>query len=393
MLSVNPHGYDVIIVGAGLSGAVFAERAANVLDLSVLVVEKRSHIAGNCYDFENHAGVLVHQYGPHIFHTSNNAVWTYLSKFTEWHDYHHEVVADIDGALVPIPFNLNSIDLCFDAETAAKIEQMLVAHYGREKRVPILELMKAPSSELSALGQFVYDNVFLNYTTKQWGCKPEDISPEVTARVPVVVSRRNGYFNDLHQALPSKGYTALVANLLRHKNITVICDADFDDMGELKDGRIVIDDKDYSGWLIYTGALDSLFGYQYGPLPYRSLQFEFEEHDTSEFQKTAVVNYPNQHQFTRITEFKHFYHLNVNSTTTVKEFPQDYEPLVKQNIPYYPMFNDQSKAHFESYRSLASAYKQLITLGRLAEYKYFDMDAAVSSALEKFGDFEARYRC
>ncbi len=387
----SPQNYDLIVVGSGLSGAVFAERAAQDLNLRVLVIEKRDHIAGNCFDYVNSDGILIHKYGPHIFHTSNERVWRYLSKFTHWTTYHHQVVAEVGGKKVPVPFNLNSVDVCFPPEKARTIQKTLVSNYGQGARVPVLELMVAKDPILKELGCFVYENIFLNYTCKQWGCRPEEISPEVTARVPIIVNRVNGYFNDKYQAMPTEGYTALIRKIIDHERIDVVCACDFMDIANLENGKILINQEEYSGGLIYTGSLDELFSYCYGVLPYRSLKFQLETHDKEEFQNYCVVNYPNDASYTRITEFKHLYGKKVDRTTIVKEYPENYEPKLKKNIPYYPLFNEESRAHFHSYQKLIKQYKNIINLGRLAEYKYFDMDDAVDSSLKKFELYKEKY--
>ncbi|WP_218310832.1 UDP-galactopyranose mutase [Alteromonas antoniana] len=378
---------DVIVVGAGFSGAVMAERFASVANKHVLVLEQRSHIGGNCYDFKNEHGIVVHQYGPHLFHTSKEQVWQYLSQFTEWHRYEHEVLSRVDGNLVPLPFNLNTLDALYPAEEAKRIASLLVNEYGRDAKVPILKLKQSEHDTLRALGQLVYDKFFVNYTVKQWGCKPEDISPEVTARVPVVISRDNRYFHDHYQAIPSQGYTPMFEAMLSHQNIEVElnCNAVARLRLDAGSGAIYFDGERFDGKIIFTGMLDALFDYVAGELPYRSLKFKYETLPVEYYQPATTVNYPNEEAFTRITEFKHILPVTSAHTTIVKEYPQDFDRLdPEKNVPYYPVFTDQNQASHQRYQHQCNQFANLHVLGRLADYKYYNMDDAVANALAMF---------
>jgi UDP-galactopyranose mutase len=382
--------YDVIVVGAGFSGAVLAERFANIQDKKVLVLEQRSHIAGNCYDYKTEHGVTVHQYGPHLFHTNNEEVWQYLSQFTKWTPYEHKVLGSIDGNLVPIPFNLNTLDALYPKDQAQLIEALLVEQYGAGGKVPILELRKSSHVLLQQLGELVYQKFFVNYTTKQWGCSPDDISPEVTARVPIVVSRDDRYFHDKYQAIPSQGYTQLIANLLNHDNIEVQHSTDASSLIRLNDATKSVEFKGqaFNGKLVFTGMLDQLFNYLDGELPYRSLQFDFETLPQAQYQGATTVNYPNEHAYTRITEFKHILNQTTTHTTIVKEYPHDYDRHdPAKNVPYYPIFNQANQERFEQYKQRVQAFENVITAGRLADYKYYNMDDAVGNALKIFNRF------
>ena len=263
--------YDVIVIGGGFSGAVMAERFANLQNKRVLVIEQRAHIAGNCFDYVNEAGILVHHYGPHLFHTNKSAVWDYLSQFTEWTPYEHKVLAAVDSKLVPIPFNLNTLEMMFSHDEAEALKQCLIATYGFDSKVPILELRQSPDAKLRELAECVYEKFFVNYTTKQWGCSPEQISPSVTARVPVVISRDDRYFQDRYQAIPKEGYTKLVAKILAHPNITVTLNTDATSLIKLdvQSRTITFKGQPFNGTLVFTGMLDQLFAYCHGELPYR----------------------------------------------------------------------------------------------------------------------------
>jgi UDP-galactopyranose mutase len=379
--------YDYVIVGAGFSGAVMAERLANELDKKVLIIEKRSHIGGNAYDRYDESGILIHHYGPHIFHTRVQYVWDYLSRFTKWRSYQHGVLGSIDGRLAPIPFNLNSLHAMFPAEMASKLEDKLVAAFGYDVKVPILKLRQTEDEDIKWLADYVYEKVFLNYTTKQWGMTPEQLDPAVTGRVPVYISRDDRYFQDAFQGIPSQGYTEIFEKMLDHPNITVKLDTDYHDVltTDWNDKRVHLFGQAFEGKLVFTGKIDELFGYEYGELPYRSLRFEFETLPVPRFQDAGTVNYPNEHDYTRITEFKHLTGQQHPETTIVREYPQAYMKDVEgQNVPYYPIPQPDNQALYEKYRDKAKQFDQLILLGRLADYKYYDMDACVAKALKVF---------
>ncbi|MFM5816258.1 MULTISPECIES: UDP-galactopyranose mutase [Aeromonas] len=381
--------YQAIVIGAGLSGAVMAERMASQLGWKVLVLEQRDHIGGNCFDEYDKHGVLIHRYGPHLFHTDSKEVWDYLSQFTEWLPYEHRVLSRIDGQLVPIPFNLTSIERCFPADKAGAMIEALRTRFGDNARVPILELRKEQDPLLGELADFIYQKAFVNYTSKQWGVPPEQISPEVTARVPVVVSRDDRYFTDSWQAVPAAGYTSMFERMLAHPLIEVRLSTpmvlrvslDWEKKVILLDGEV------FNGPVIYTGMIDALIPDNPEPLPYRSLRFEHQHIKQAQFQSVATVNYPNEEQFTRITEFKHLTGQVKPDTSIVTEYPCDY--LSEYGLePYYPMLQDSTMKRYLLYKDTLEKMKNLFLLGRLAEYKYFDMDDSVSNSLEKFRVFD-----
>ncbi|MGN5134335.1 UDP-galactopyranose mutase [Aeromonas veronii] len=384
--------YKAIVIGAGLSGAVMAERMANQLGWKVLVLEKRDHIGGNCFDEYDEHGVLVHRYGPHLFHTDNKEVWDYLSQFTEWLPYEHRVLSRIDGQLVPIPFNLTSIERCFPADKAAAMIEALRTRFGDGARVPILELRKEAHPLLGELADFIYQKAFVNYTSKQWGVPPEQISSEVTARVPVVVCRDDRYFTDPWQAVPAAGYTAMFERMLASPLIDVRLSTPMVQRVRLDwhQKLVWLDGAPFDGPLIYTGMLDQLMPAEGNCLPYRSLRFEHRHLAQEQFQPVTTVNYPNEEAFTRITEFKHFSGQAHPGTSIVYEYPCDYQP--EQELePYYPLFTDSAKQQYQACCDELTKFPRLTALGRLAEYRYFDMDDAVDNALVKFRDLKHEY--
>lgn len=365
--------YDYLIAGAGFSGAVMAERIANICNKRVLVVDLRNHIGGNCYDYRNEDNLIIHKYGPHIFHTLNKKVWEYLSQFTDWHIYEHKVLGVIDGQKVPVPFNMNSINKCFSKERADKLIELLLSKFGYGIKIPILKLLENKDKDLKYLADFIYDKVFLGYNLKQWGLKPEELDPSVSSRVPVFMSTDDRYFQDTYQGIPKQGYTAIFDKLLAHENIEVRLNTDYRDIS-----------PDNYKMLIYTGPIDSFFDYQYGDLPYRSLQFELQQPELEYFQESAQVNYPNDFDYTRITEFKHFHdYPKMNKTAIAYEFSEPFQRA--KNEPYYPIPKKENNELFTKYRNLADGIQEkVVFLGRLADYKYYNMDQVVGVALLTF---------
>ncbi len=374
--------YDYIIVGSGFAGCVMAERIANKLNKKVLIIEKRSHIGGNCYDEIDKSGILIHKYGPHIFHTDNEYVFNYLSKFTKWHEYTHKVVASVDGMIIPIPFNINTLYKVFTKNKAQILEEKLISAYGKNKKIPILELLEANDIDLKELGKYIYDKIFVNYTTKQWGKKPEELDIKVTARVPILTSRDNRYFTDKYQVLPKHGYTKLFENMILHKNISLLLNTNAFNHLKIEKNKIYYNNTLFKGKLIFTGMIDELFSHKFGMLPYRSVDLIFKTFEKEFYQNHATINYPNEHNYTRITEFKHMLPIKKQKTTILIEYPQEYK--YNKNIPYYPMFTHENYEKYEKYFSCASKINNLFLIGRLAEYKYYDMDDIVAHALKIF---------
>lgn len=365
--------YDWLIVGAGFTGAVVAERLAKELDQKVLVIDRRSHIAGNAYDFRDDAGNLTHLYGPHIFHTNSRKIFDHLSQFTQWRPYFHRVLAHIDGIYAPIPFNLNTIAAVFPAGMAGRLSDKLIDAFGYGARAPIMKLKgEGLDGELAFLADYIYDKVFLNYTTKQWGRSPEQLDPSVTARVPVVISRDDRYFNDTYQCMPQDGYTALFKRMLDHKNITVELNVDFADVPAASYDK-----------MIYCGAIDEYFGRAHGPLPYRSLRFKFDTIKSSAGLATGTVNYPNEFTFTRMTDFSYLTGDDLPTTSLVTEYPQEF--IAGENEPYYPIPSPETKELIKPYQAMVSDLRGKVWFaGRLADYTYYNMDQACGRGLSLF---------
>ena len=373
--------YDSIVIGCGFAGATAARELAEKKGHKVLVIDKRSHVGGNCYDRKDEYGILIHQYGPHIFHTNSKKVYDYLSRFTKWYDYRHEVVGNIYGKELPIPFNLNTLSMVF-GERAPHLEEILIREFGEGARVPILQLMNHENPELKEIADYVYENIFLKYTMKQWGQKPEEISPEVTGRVPVLISYDNRYFQDKYQGVPKDGFTPMFEHMLDHENIEVVLDTDCRDVLKFTGNEILFEGKPFAGDVIYTGALDELFDCKFGRLPYRSLDFHFEHYDEESYQGHSVVNYTVSEDYTRITEFKFLTgQKNTDGTTIVKEYPFAYTGAAGE-IPYYAILNEENQALYGKYRALTAGLPKFHLLGRLAEYKYYNIDDMTKKAME-----------
>lgn len=375
--------FDYIIVGCGFAGSVIAERIANILDKKVLIIEKRDHIAGNCYDYYDKDGILVHKYGPHIFHTHIKRVWEYLSQFCDWYLYQHNVLGFVDGKTVPIPFNMDALYELIPKEMAESLERKLIEKLGYDIKIPILKLRNFDDEDLKFLADFIYKKIFLNYTKKQWGLKPEELDPSVTERVPINISRDKRYFQDLYQGLPKEGYTNLFKNMLSNPNIKIMLKTDFKELIKLDGNKIKFLGQEFKGKLIFTGEIDEFFSYEFGKLPYRSLSFKFETKDQEFLQKVGTVNYPNDYDFTRITEFKHLTGQKHSKTSFVKEYPKSYEDK-KHEVPCYPIPQKDNLLIYEKYSKRAKTFKNVLFLGRLAEYKYYNMDLVVDNALTLF---------
>ena len=352
--------YDYLVVGAGFAGAVCAERLATA-GRRVLVVDRRPHIGGNAYDEHDPSGILVHRYGPHIFHTNSEAVFSYLSQFTAWRPYEHRVLASIDGRLVPMPINLDTINAVYGLSLAENEVDGFLATMAE----PIQQVRTSEDVVVSKVGRDLYEKFFRGYTRKQWGLDPSELDASVAARIPVRSNRDDRYFADRFQAMPAAGYTAMFATMLDHPRITVMTGVDWRSV----DGRVPYAE------IIYTGPVDEFFEERFDPLPYRSLEFEFENLPARRVQPVGTVNHPNEHAYTRQTEFKHLTGQRHPTTTVVREYPK------AEGDPYYPIPRPETKARYERYRELAESTPGVHFVGRLATYRYYNMDQVVAQAL------------
>lgn len=379
----NPDAYDMIVVGAGYAGSVCARRVAEGAGFRVAVLERREHIAGNAYDYVNDEGILVHKYGPHIYHTYSERVHEFLSRFTKWTDYQHKVLANIHGTLMPVPFNHTSLKLAFGEDRGEELYRKLVDTFGEDKKVPIMELRQKNDPDLQEVADYVYENVFLYYTMKQWGQTPDQIDPSVTGRVPVFIGDDDRYFPQTpYQGMPEDGYTVLFEHMLDHDLIDVFVGVDARDIFTLDENNVSVCGKVYGGEIVYTGPLDELFNLDLGALPYRTLDMQFETLEQDQFQPVGTVNYTTSEDFTRITEFKNMTGQVVPGKTTImKEFSHAYEPGSGQT-PYYAIIDPENRALYERYLERVQNLTNFHPVGRLAEYRYYDMDAVTDSALE-----------
>lgn len=364
--------FDYLIVGAGYSGSILAERLASQLNRKVLLVDRRPHIAGNAYDHFNEAGILVHKYGPHIFHTNSREIFEYLSQFTEWRNYQHRVLACVDGQLFPIPINLDTINKFYGLNLNSMQVKDFLASVA-EKREKIIT---SEDVVVSTVGRELYEKFFRGYTRKHWGLDPSQLDSQVTARVPTRTNRDDRYFTDMYQAMPLHGFTRMFENMLDHPNIKIMLNTDY---REIKD--VIPYDK-----MIYTGPIDEYFDYCYGKLPYRSLIFKHETHDTQVYQTAPVVNYPNDYLYNRITEFKYLTGQVHPKTSIVYEFSRG------EGDPYYPIPRPENAALYKKYHSLAQATPDVHFVGRLATYKYYNMDQVAGQALSVFSKIAASHK-
>ncbi len=365
-----------IIVGSGFSGSTMARLIAEKLDEKVVVVDKKDHIAGNSYDYRDENGIMIHKYGSHIFHTNNEKVWSFLKQFTDFNTYMHEVVGILDGIEAQIPFNFTTLYQVFPETLAKRLEEKLLKKFEYNKKVPILEFQKQDDEDLKFLAEYVYEKIFLNYTTKQWGVSPKDVDGAVTARVPVYLSKDNRYFQDKYQGIPLEGYAKLVEKMLDHSNIEVVLNKDF---AEFKKEN---SDLVKNARIFYTGSIDEFFDYKFGKLPYRSVNFKFETHNREFYQTHACINYPNNYDFTRIHEYKHYLNDKSEKTVIAKEYSEFFE--LGKNERYYPIASEENAKLYQKYLDEAKNLKDVYFLGRLGDYKYYNMDLAVARAIELF---------
>ena len=353
--------FDYLIVGAGFAGSTLAERLASQAGKKVLIIDKRPHIAGNAYDKHDDAGIMIHQYGPHIFHTNSRQVFDYLSKFTKWRQYQHRVKASVDGQLLPIPINLDTINGMYGLSLTSQDVETFFASVAE----PRDQILTSEDVVVSRVGRELYEKFFRGYTNKQWGLDPSQLDAAVTARVPTRTNRDDRYFTDAYQAMPAHGFTRMFENMLKHPNIKVLLNCDY---------REIIKHIPYRK-MIYTGPVDEYFDFKYGKLPYRSLRFEFETHNVKWYQTAPVINYPNDYAYTRVTEFKYLTGQDHPQTSLVYEYPE------AEGDPYYPVPRSENAELYKKYQALAEATPDVYFAGRLATYKYYNMDQVVAQAL------------
>ena len=352
--------FDYLIVGAGYAGSVLAERLARGSGKRVLLVDRRPHIGGNAYDQYDDAGILVHKYGPHIFHTNSKEVFDYLSRFTEWRQYQHKVLASVDGQLVPIPINLDTINQLYGLNlNSFQMEEFLDGRAEHKE-----QLRTSEDVVVNKVGRELYEKFFRGYTRKQWGLDPSELDAQVTSRVPTRTNRDNRYFTDVYQAMPKHGFTRMFGEMLDHPNIKILLNTDYREVKDILPYRE----------LIYTGPVDEFFDFRFGRLPYRCLEFKHETLNRAQYQPVAVVNYPNDYAFTRITEFKHLTGQEHPKTSIVYEYPQ------AEGDAYYPIPRPENAALYRQYQELAEQ-TGIYFVGRLATYKYYNMDQVVAQAL------------
>lgn len=375
----NVNNFDVIVVGAGFAGATIARLLADE-GKKVLVIDKRNHIGGNMYDYRNKNNLLIQKYGPHIFHTGDINVWRFVNRFSDFFSYKHRVLGNIDGILVPIPFNFKSLELTHTKEEADLIKQEIRKEFSNQLKVSILDLLHSKNKTIKKFAKYVYEKVFVYYTTKQWGVHPNKINEKVLKQVPVMLGYADTYFYDKYQYMPSDGFTTLFKKLLKSKNISVLLNTNITSIVNFKRNDIYIYGQKYLGKFIYTGAIDELFNYKYGVLPYRTLKFVLEEHNCKYYQPAATVNYPTSKKFTRISEYKYFDLKNNKSKKTIiaKEYSSSYS-LASGSDPYYPINNEFNDNLYFKYKNLADKYN-IVLCGRLAEYKYYRMETTIQSA-------------
>jgi len=369
-----PEHVDVLIVGAGFAGAVLAERLASQCGKTSLVIDRRSHIAGNAYDRYDEAGVLIHQYGPHYFRSNSERIVEYLSQFTEWHPVEYQILCRVEGRDWQFPINLNTFEqLIGRPSTTEEMEATLA-----EWRIPIEKPANSEEVIISQVGWKLYEMFFKNYTRKQWKRDPKDLDASVCGRIPVRTNRDNRYLSEKFQALPKDGYTAMFKRILNHPNIHLRLNTNFQEIpASLRYGH-----------LIFTGMIDEYYDFRFGPLPYRSLRFEPETLQQEFFQPAMQVNYPNEHDFTRIVEIKHATGQKLPVTTIVREYPEDFGPGKE---PYYPIPAPDAKAIYEQYAALAAQEEKVSFVGRLATYRYYNMDQVVGMALSEFEKLRGKF--
>lgn len=375
--------YDVVVVGSGFAGSIIANKIATDLDKRVLVVEKRNHIAGNMYDFIDNYGIRIQKYGPHTFHTNIDKVYEYLSEFCTLEQYKLKCEAVIDEIPTPTPFNFKTIDQFYSESEAKQLKKKLLDTY-KSTQTNVLDMLNSNDKEIKKYSEFLFNKDYKLYTAKQWGKNPEEIDPSILKRVPIIFNYRDTYFNDKYEGVPKEGFTKIFEKMLNHKNITVKLNVDANEHLKIFNNEITYDGISLP--IVYTGAIDELFNYKFGKLPYRSLWFEYEYYNIKDYQNVAIVALPQEPSITRITEYTKLPYQNVGDRTVIaKEYSVEYDKDAdKGNEPYYPVLTDDSIKIYSEYKDEADKIKNLILCGRLADFKYYNMDQVIERALNCF---------
>lgn len=379
--------YDVVIVGAGFAGSIMAYKYATVLNKRVLVVEKRNHIAGNMFDFRDEFGIQIQKYGPHTFHTNSEKVYDFISEFCEISPYHLKCEAIVNGEATPSPFNFKTIEQFYPKEKADLLKKKLLNKYG-PTQATVLELLNSSDVDIKEYAEFLFKNDYSIYTAKQWGKKPSEIDPSVLKRVPIIFNYRDTYFSDKYEGVPKTGFTTLFEKMLSRPNITIQLNVDAKQHISFAEDEILYDGNTVP--LIFTGAIDELFDYKFGKLPYRSLWFDYQYHDIESFQNVAIVAHPADMECTRITEYTKLPYQKVGEKTVIAiEYSLEYDKnATRGNEPYYPVLTEKSQEQYQLYRDYSKYFNNLVLCGRLADFKYYNMDAVIQRTLDVFETIE-----
>lgn len=383
--------YDVIIVGAGFSGSVLARKLAEEKNKKVLILEKRNHIAGNAFDFVDESGIRIQKYGPHTFHTNIDDVYNFITKYCELDNYHLKCEAIIDGVATPSPFNYKTIDQFYNDDDALKLKEKLNKYFGKSQAT-VLEMLECDDEDIKKYAEFLFDKDYSLYTAKQWGKKPEEIDPSILKRVPIIFSYRDTYFSDKYEGIPINGFTELFEHILNHPNISIELNIDAFDRLEINENEKIIYYLGEKIPVIYTGAIDELFKYRYGKLPYRSLNFKYKYLNKKSYQNVAIVAHPADVDYTRITEYTKLPYQEVGEKTVIAyEYSLQYNKDAKiGNEPYYPVLTEDSQKQYSDYLEYSKEFTNLTLCGRLADFRYYNMDMAIKRALKVYEELERK---
>ncbi len=380
---------DILIVGAGLTGAVLARELAEKNNKQVVIWDRREHIGGNMYDYIDSHNILIQKYGPHTFHTNEKYLYEYMYKYSSWQSYKLKCRAVIGDIATPVPFNYKTIDDFYSLNEAADLKSRIENEFKGRETATVLEVLNAKDEKIRQYAEFLYEKDYKLYTAKQWGIPADKIDKSILSRVPLRFSYDDGYFNDKYEVMPEISFTHFFENLLNHKNIKIVLNKEALNHIKIEDGNILIDNEKTNIPLIWTGALDELFNLKYGRLPYRSLKFELQYSDKDNFQEAAVTAYPEAKDYTRITEYKKLPVQNVKGTTYAIEYPLNYNNIEDEYMePYYPVITEESKKLYNQYENDAKKIKNLIYAGRLADFKYYNMDQALKRALKLYDEIQ-----